>query len=125
LDAGVVMEDKKSTRYFSGIQEKKIAKSLGGRRQPNSGAMTFRKGDIDCSEFLIEAKTSTTDKKVYSVKKEELEKLNRERFRMGKQYAALCFDFGPSSESEDRYYIITEKTFKECMELLKTEADSE
>jgi len=32
-----------STRYVSGKQEKKIAKTINGRLQPNSGATLFKK----------------------------------------------------------------------------------
>ena len=49
----------KTTREASTLQEKKIAKALGGRRTPNSGATKFYKGDVVISsEWLIEAKTA-------------------------------------------------------------------
>ena len=37
--------DKKPNRYYSKIQENSVAKALGGKTQPNSGARTFAKGD--------------------------------------------------------------------------------
>ena len=37
----------KSTRSVSVKQEKAIAKAIGGRRTPNSGAGHFKKGDIN------------------------------------------------------------------------------
>ena len=33
----------KATRYYSNRQEKKIAKTVGGKLQPNSGATLFNK----------------------------------------------------------------------------------
>lgn len=35
--------NKNSTRYYSNKQEKQIAKTVGGRLQPNSGATLFSK----------------------------------------------------------------------------------
>jgi len=102
------------TRYYSKQQEKKIAKAVGGKRQANSGATAFQKGDVITDQFLIEAKTKTTDCKSFTVKEDWLLKNEEEAFAMGKQASALCFDFGPSANK--RYYIISERMF----ELLKT-----
>lgn len=97
------------TRYYSNEQEKKIAKAVGGKQQSNSGATQFAKGDIISDDFLIEAKTTTSEKKSFSIKREWLEKNKEEAFAMNKHYNALCFDFG---DGGDRYYVIDEKTFK-------------
>ena len=102
------------TRYYSKQQEKKIAKAVGGKRQANSGATAFQKGDVITDQFLIEAKTKTTDCKSFTVKEDWLLKNEEEAFAMGKQASALCFDFGPGANK--RYYIISERMF----ELLKT-----
>ena len=47
-------------------------------------------------------KTATKEVKSVSIKKDWLEKLNEERFAMGKQHSALAFDFGDGKD----YYII-------------------
>ncbi|MBY0560036.1 hypothetical protein [Hyphomicrobium sp.] len=39
--------------------EKKLAKRLGGRARPASGAMVGAKGDIDLKTILLEAKSTT------------------------------------------------------------------
>jgi hypothetical protein len=39
--------------------EKKLAKSLGGRQTPASGAMQGAKGDIEFTRVLMEAKSTT------------------------------------------------------------------
>lgn len=102
-----------NTRKFSSRQEKYVAKQLGGRVQPNSGATPFLKGDITVgSEWLVECKTQTTNKKSISIKKEWLEKLEEERFAMRKTNMTLAFNFGPDQEN---YYILTEKTFKKLI----------
>lgn len=87
-----------------------MAKKLGGRIQPNSGATPFMKGDIVMDNWLLECKTQMTDKKSMTIKKEWLDKLEEERFAMRKDNMALVFNFGPGQEN---YYVVTEKTFKQ------------
>lgn len=112
------MINKYSTRYFSGKQEKHIAKAVGGKKVSNSGATAFNKGDVTTDSFLIEAKTCISDKKSFSIKKEWLEKNKEEAFAMGKDYSALAFNFGPDSEN---YYVIDEKLFKRLKEVVENE----
>lgn len=101
----------KPTRYYSNKQETKIAKDLGGKKQPNSGATLLGgKGDVKAGDWLIEAKTHTTAKESFSIKKEWLEKNLKESMSEGKKYNALAFNFGPN---EKMYYIVDEATFKE------------
>ena len=57
-------------------QESRLAKMLGGRRQPASGALDFAKGDVKTDLLLLEAKR--TGKKSLGVKAEWLEKITRE-----------------------------------------------
>lgn len=104
------------TRYYSKQQEKKIAKAVGGKRQANSGATAFQKGDVITDQFLIEAKTKTTDCKSFTIKEDWLLKNEEEAFAMGRE-SALCFDFGPSANK--RYYVISERQFdllQQCLE---------
>lgn len=110
--------NKKSTRYYSSRQEKNVAKVLGGKQVANSGAPAFVAGDVNTDHWLIECKTSTTEKQSFSIKKEWLEKNKEEAFAMRKDYNALCFDFGDNGK---RYYVIDEKTFKYLVELTKEE----
>lgn len=42
------------TRYYSKQQEKKVAKAVHGKRQANSGATAFAKGDVVTTDWLIE-----------------------------------------------------------------------
>lgn len=107
-----------STRYFSNKQEKRVAKTVKGKKVANSGATDFNKGDVTTDRFLIECKTCITDKKSFSIKKEWLDKNKEETFAMGKDYSALAFNFGPDSED---YYVIDEKLFKRLVNYLEGE----
>ena len=106
----------KPTRYYSKQQEKKVAKYAGGKRQPNSGATPFYKGDVITDEFLIECKTKTTDCKSFTIKEDWLLKNEEEAFAMGRD-SALCFDFGPRANK--RYYVISERQFDLLQQCLK------
>lgn len=107
------LEDKKPTRYFSSKQEKQVAKKLNGNIQKNSGATQWQKGDVKLDKYLLECKTKTTKSESISIKKEWLEKLNKEALFMGKPNSALVFNFGPD---EKNYVIISEDLFKELLE---------
>ena len=102
------------TRFYSNRQEKSVAKVVSGRQVANSGATAFNKGDVVTDEWLIECKTVTAEKKSFSIKKQWLEKNAEEAFAMGKQYNALCFDFGDNGK---RYYVVDEKTFLKLKEV--------
>lgn len=99
----------KPTKYYSNIQEKSVAKSLGGTQVRGSGASSFSKGDVRLDKILIECKTSETLKTSYSVKKRILEKAKEEARAMHKYYSILAFNFGPGTEN---YYVIDEDTAK-------------
>lgn len=105
------------TRKYSDKQEKSIAKKVGGKTTPNSGGTKFSGGDVLTDTFLIEAKTSTKDKKSFSIKKEWLEKMQEQAFEQGKQNSALAIDFGDGKN----YYLISEKLFKELVYHLEKE----
>ena len=107
--------NKNSNRYYSNRQEKSIAKAVGGKTVPNSGAIRFGAGDVTTDDWLIEAKTCTTEKKSFSIKREWLDKNREEAFAVNKHHNALCFDFG---DNGNRYYVISEKELKAYMELL-------
>lgn len=97
------------TRTFSKMQEDRVAKSLGGKRQPNSGATPFEKSDVKTSEFLLECKTKTTLSNSISIRKDVIDKLEKEALFMGKPYTALVINFGPNTPN---YYVISEEVFK-------------
>lgn len=114
--------NKNSTRYFSSRQEKGVAKAVKGRTVANSGATPFYKGDVTTDDFLIECKTKMSNSNSISIKKEWMDKLEEEAFAMGKNYFALCFDFGPRDNM--RYYIVTEREFQLLQEAIKDEQNA-
>lgn len=118
LTVNLILEqamNKRPTRYYSNIQEKKVAKTVGGKQTANSGATLFSKGDVTTDDWLIECKTKTTECKSVSIQKDWILKNEEEAFAMGKQYSAVCFDFGDGENN----YIISEKLFKRIMTLIK------
>ena len=112
-------EAPKPTRYYSKKQEEAVAKAVGGKRTPNSGATDFGgKSDVDITNlFNIECKTKTSNSESISIKKEWLLKNKREATFDGNPYSAIAFNFGPVSNN---YYIIEEKLFLELIDHLKT-----
>ena len=101
--------NKKSTRYYSGRQEKEVAKVLKGKVVANSGAIPFGAGDVLADNWLFECKTMTEEHKSFSIKRDWLKKNKEEAFAMGRGFNALVFDFG---DGGDRYYVVDERTFK-------------
>lgn len=108
--------NKNSTRYYSSKQEKKIAKTVKGKMQPNSGATLFSKGDIQTDNWLYEAKTCIKEQQQFTIKKEWLDKLTQEAFGMNKEFSALVFNFGETNAKN--YYILNERVFKQVLILL-------
>ena len=81
------------TRYYSKKQEEIVAKSMGGKRQPNSGATAFAKGDVISGKWLIECKTKTKSSDSISIKKEWFNKNTDETLLTGSEYSTICFNF--------------------------------
>lgn len=63
--------------------ETRLAKALGGRARPASGAMQGAKGDIAFTEFLMEAKSTTSAS--LGLKHEWLVKIAKEALAVGKR----------------------------------------
>ena len=109
-----------NTRKYSKAQESKVAKSLRGKRQPNSGATAFSKGDVKTEHFCIECKTAMTEKQSMSIKRDWIDKLKEEAFAMGKPHWAVAFNFGGLNNGEN-FYIIDEALFKQLQTYLEEE----
>lgn len=111
-------ESTKPTRHFSTKQEKAVAKAVGGKQTPNSGATPFIKGDVltkGANGFLIECKTKTSASESISIKKEWFEKNRQECFLTGTPHQTVVFSFGPD---EENHYIIDEYLFQFLQEKL-------
>lgn len=110
----------KPTRYFSKNQENTVAKAIGGRTTPNSGATAYSKGDIsegDKKGWLIECKTCTKDQKTFTMHEEWFKKNLEESIFMKKDHSAVVFNFGPNKPN---YYVLDEQTFLEMKEALES-----
>ena len=87
------------------------------RRQPNSGAMWFAKGDILLDHALMEVKERGTKnargEKTISIPKEWLTKQAEEAFQEGREFWYLAFAY----KNDDEVYII--KTLDHEIELMK------
>ena len=86
------------------------------RQTMNSGAIWFNKSDVVSKNFRIEAKTRIKPSKSIIIKKEWLEKIEKEAFLTGKT-PALAFSFGDGKD----YFILTDKDFYEIVERLGTD----
>ncbi len=88
----------KPTRYYSKKQETRVATLVGGKRQSNSGATTFDKGDVVDRYMLFECKTATKPMKSFSIKKDWFLKNKKEALSIGKEFGAVVFDFGSTED---------------------------
>lgn len=112
-------QNKNSTRYYSNLHEESVCRALNAKRTLNSGATKFRKGDCYIPELLlVECKTSTSEKKSVSIKKEWIDKNQEETKSMRLDNGCICFNFGPNT---DNYYVISEKLMKYLVENLREE----
>ena len=107
-----------ATRDFSDIQEKQVAKALGGVKVSNSGATPFTKGDVIADKFVIECKTKMSECQTFSVSKQWIDTIERERIEMGKRACALAISFDAGKSS---YYVIDERLMKRLVELINSE----
>ena len=107
-----------ATRDFSDAQEKHIAKITRGKVQSNSGGTRFGGGDVHTDKFFIEAKTPTTAKSSFSVKKDWIEKMQEQAFEQGKEESVLAFRFDP--EGKD-YFVLSERQFLDYMNFRESE----
>lgn len=71
----------KNVKKKSKKQEEKIAKDIGGRTTPGSGALWAFKGDVRNDKYLIEAKF--TDSNKYQLKYTTWDKIKREAINDG------------------------------------------
>ena len=93
---------KNSTRAKSSQQEKRIAKSMGGKQVIGSGSTPFLKGDVIAGKLFIEAKTKMEPSKSITVKKEWIDKAKKQALATRKEDYAIAISFGEPKE----YYII-------------------
>ena len=80
----------KNVKKKSKKQEEKIAKDIGGRTTPASGALWFSKADVRNDKYLIEAKF--TDSNRYPLKYTTWDKIRREAINDGLRIPVMQID---------------------------------
>ena len=93
--------------------EKRLAKRLGGRQTPGSGALEGAKGDVVLPDVLMEAKSTTNDS--MSLKLDWLAKISGEASNQSKQPAlSVTFVTGDGRPRKDGAWVmIPERVWKE------------
>lgn len=115
-----------STRDFSDIQEKRIANSLGGKVQPNSGSLPIasKKGDVRKTEsenwkLLIDGKTKMVKNhqsgvRSITVKKDWFDEIKKNAFQGGYNFGILAVSF----DNRKDYYMLEDVDFKNMYQAL-------
>lgn len=85
------LDKKEDPRSFSQKRERSIAKRMGAKLTPNSGARWHSKGDMENAEQLIEVKSTAASS--MTVHKDWLKKIREEAIKEGKS-AVFVVDFG-------------------------------
>lgn len=117
-------KNKNSTRYYSDIQESRVANLLGGKKVANSGACLFSNSDVIIPGIMaIECKTKTKESKSINLKKEWLDTNEYERVSNKLPYGSLAISFTP--EADENYFVINEDAMKKFIELLRMEQEME
>ena len=93
---------KNNTRAKSSLQEKRIAKAMGGKQVIGSGSTPFLKGDVIVDQLFIEAKTKMEPSQQITVKKAWLDKAKEQALSTRKRDYAVAISFGDPKE----FYII-------------------
>ena len=99
-------------------QENNVAKALGGRRTPNSGATSFVKGDVIIGNVIVECKTKTKEVNSFAIYESWIKEINEEKIGMGKALAALAISFNTGNKN---YYVIDENAMKILVEKVNGE----
>jgi len=115
----------KSTREKSKAHEQYIEGKLDIRRTPNSGATTFKKGDLEDELSLFECKTKMNETKSFSIKKEELDKIRQEAIARSKSFQFYIFNYGNITENyvvmELRDFELLYEAYKEMLNNMESE----
>lgn len=101
----------RSTKSKSSEQEQFVAKYLNGRVTLQSGAGIKQKGDVRVLGALLECKTYMEERESFTVKREWLTKIEKERFEDRVEFAFLVQNFGGKGD-KDNYVIMSLSDFR-------------
>lgn len=111
--------NKRDSGHHGRVAEKKLAKRVGGREQPGSGALAGAKGDVKVEakiDLLLENKS--TNGASFTMRQDWLHKVYQEALEQTRA-PALSFQFTNDagvSEKKDRWVCVPEHIFQELME---------
>lgn len=111
--------NKRDSGHHGREAEKRIAKRLGGKQQPGSGALQGAKGDVvidTAINVLLENKATAADS--ISIKLDWLLKVYQEALEQGRT-PALAIQFTTltgTSEKRGRWVMVPENVFQELIE---------
>jgi hypothetical protein len=108
-----VQQVEAKTKKQINSHEKKLAKRLGGRTTPASGAKDAHKGDIKVGEFLIDDKSTVNNS--ISITKDMLVKINREARESGKNPCLSISFHGDMGLAGSTWYLVPERVFREII----------
>ena len=99
----------------SQLQEKRAAKDLGGRVQPGSGASEFAKGDVrKAGQLRVECKT--TGYRSYSLKLDDIIKIQSEAMNGGAEDWAMQIEFQGSVGNNKKVAVIDWYSYLDLIE---------
>ncbi|MFW6311790.1 MAG: hypothetical protein ACOC1K_06095, partial [Nanoarchaeota archaeon] len=89
----------------------------------NSGAPSFKAGDVTFDKGLLDCKTLAKPQKQQTIKKEDLEKIRDEAFYKKKEIYGLVINFGNIKGKE--YFVLDEDVFLNMLYAYKEMKDKE
>jgi hypothetical protein len=95
----LMMNQKKSNKYYSSLQEKRIATHLGWVAVSASGARPFHPGDLKSCDWLAECKTHTSETDTIVITKSVWQKISTEAKSLMKK-PVLFVDNGTQNLSD-------------------------
>ena len=119
------MASKKTTYGKADTQADFVATLLGAKKTTRSGATLIGgKGDVADDISLFECKTSMVEKDSFTVKREWLDKIQKERFEDRKRFAFLVQNFGGRGDI-DNYVVMRIEDFEELYNAYKEAIDED
>jgi hypothetical protein len=96
--------DKESVKKFANKEENSIAKTIGAKKQPNSGATAFLKGDMILdSTFCIDVKSTKGTRII--VDEDMLVKIENDAYAVGKS-PALILNFPRTKKVKRKRWVV-------------------
>lgn len=107
-----------SVKAQANAQEKKLAKKLGGIRQPQSGATDKHKGDIKLEDFLLDSKQTINNSILVTTK--DLVKICHEAHQ-DQRDPGLILTLNTPTHVPSEWAVIPLTVFIEVLERLRNE----